>query len=555
MSERTDISGISIGAIPWLLPLSRLTGPLFDKELRVSSRQRRFYALRFAYVALLAIVVSFLWLSVVRSSKTTSAVVWISRMPEAGKQIVMTVLWFQFIAGQLLAAVLLSGAIGGEIRQRSLDVLLTTPLSRFQIVVGKLLSKLLQLVLLLAISLPLLAIVRVFGGVPWDFVISGLCITLTAAVFVGSLSLFFSITNRQTHQVIMGVLGWCLILWVGLACVLAALVYANHITAAQSKVFSELISPPVVMMQQTRAMLAGQAGSSWRWHCLIMLAMAVVMVTLSIWRLRRARLDAIGASDHQSPQDRRRWPWRGTIRRVKGAPIVWKELRRPYLPRNRRQFWSLIFSGIAIGVIVTSLIVLVVAGYMPLAPAAGGAAYLLWLLFVISATSASAAAITREKEARTWPILLTTPLDNGEIVRGKAIGALRWNLPLLAPLPILGLVILLYAFNELSGAGEAIFFLVGWVFRVLGGLVFLIGMALYMGTRVKTTTVAVVTTFGIYLVSRMVLSIAAMTAVGVSGAPMVMMLIAGLFQGFVYVLVGLGALSAAIGRVRRDVFA
>jgi len=553
-------------AIAWTFSLFekinplRLAGPLFDKELRVASRQRRFYALRFAYVALLAVVVTFLWLSIVRVNKTASAVAWISRMPEAGKHIVTTILWFQFITGQLLAAVLLSGAIGSEIRQRSLDVLLVTPIGSFQIVVGKLLSKLLQLVLLLAISLPLLAIVRVFGGVPWDYVISGLCITLTAAVFVGSLSLFLSITHRHTHQVVMTVLGWCLILWIGLACVLAALVYAGHISSAQSSAISELTSPPVAMIQQTRAMLTGQTVSSWRWHCLIMLGAAVVMVVLSVWRLRRAKLDSICTSaDRRADRSLQRlycyWPWRRAIRSVKGSPIVWKELRRSYLPRSRRGLWSLVLLTIAIGVVVASLIVLIVVGQAPLAAVAVGLAYLLWLLFVINTTSTAASAITREKEARTWPILLTTPLENGEIVRGKAIGALRRNLPLLAPVPILVLLPLLFASDNARGSWEVIVFIVGWVIRVVGGVVFLIGMALYMGTRVKTTTVAVVATFGIYLVSRMVLSIGAMMLVGIGGAPVAMLPIAGLFQAFVYVLAGIAAMRGAMGRVRRDVFA
>ncbi len=554
MSELTHNLGVSIRAIPRLLPLSRLTGPLFDKELRVSSRQRRFYLLRFAYIALLAIVVAQFWLSVVRGNRNVSAVVWVSRMPEAGKQIITTILWFQFIVGQLIAAVLLSGAIGGEIRQRSLDVLLTTPVSRFQIVLGKLLSKLLQLVLMLAISLPLLAIVRVFGGVPWNYVVSGLCITLTAAVFVASLSLFCSITQRQTHQVMATVLAWCLILWGGLLGVLSVLVFVKYLTPLQSESIARLISPPLVMIEQTQAMFMGKGASPWGWHCLFMLAAAGVLVLLSVWRLRRARLDAIGARLDSSGSNRR-WLWHRSIRRVKGAPIVWKELRRPYLPRNRRQLLGFITLLLAIAAITICLVVLVAYDMVPLVGLAAGVAYLLWLMFVVNATSTSASAITREKEARTWPILLTTPLDNGEIVRGKAVGALRWNLPLLAPLPFLGLLILIVAFDEISGAWEAVYYLAGWVFRVLGALVFLVGMALYMGTRVKTTSVAVVATWGIYLASRMVLTFAAMMMVMVSGAPGAMMPIAGLFQGFIYVLVGLAALAAAMRRVRRNVFA
>jgi len=154
-----------------LLSLSWLTGPIFDKELRVSSRRRRNYVLRCAYLALLTVFVVAVWLeqtSYVSASGLYSA----SRMAEAGKKIVMTIVWFQFCATQFLAIVMLSTSINDEVYNRTLGVLMTTPITSFQIVMGKLLSKLLQLILFLAISLPLLAIVRIFGGVPWDYVVS-----------------------------------------------------------------------------------------------------------------------------------------------------------------------------------------------------------------------------------------------------------------------------------------------------------------------------------------------------------------------------------------------
>jgi hypothetical protein len=42
-----------------------LTGPIFDKELRVSSRRRRNYGLRFVYLFLLTVFVAFVWLAAV----------------------------------------------------------------------------------------------------------------------------------------------------------------------------------------------------------------------------------------------------------------------------------------------------------------------------------------------------------------------------------------------------------------------------------------------------------------------------------------------------------
>jgi len=178
-----------------------LTGPIFDKELRVSSRRRRNYVLRFAYLAILTVFVVLIWNSMVRFQG--AAAYRISRMSEAGLAVITTIIMFQFIATQLIALVMLSTSISDEIYNRTLGVLMTTPINSFQIVMGKLFSKLLQIILLLAISLPLLAIVRIFGGVPWDYVLSSLCITLTAVIFAGSLSLYFSIKSRRAYAVIL----------------------------------------------------------------------------------------------------------------------------------------------------------------------------------------------------------------------------------------------------------------------------------------------------------------------------------------------------------------
>ena len=167
----------------------RLAGPLFDKELRVSSRRRRNYVLRFAFIMLLSVFVATVWLGVVESEY--SAVFQKSRMALAGKTIITTIVWFQFVTTQLIAIIMLSTSISDEIHHGTLGLLMTTPISSFHIVMGKLFSKLLQIILLLAISLPLLAVVRVFGGVPAHYLLSSLCITLAAVILAGSLSLLF----------------------------------------------------------------------------------------------------------------------------------------------------------------------------------------------------------------------------------------------------------------------------------------------------------------------------------------------------------------------------
>ena len=191
-----------IHSVLGFLSFSWIAGPIFGKELRVSSRRRRNYCLRSFYLLFLGVFIALIWVQEVRY-RGINASYSISQMARAGSNIIMFIVWFQFCAAQLVAGITLSTAISDEIYNRTLGVLMTTPVTSFQIVVGKLLSKLLQVIILLAIAFPLLAVIRVFGGVPWDYLLSSLCITLTTVIFVGSVSMFFSIFNRRAYLVII----------------------------------------------------------------------------------------------------------------------------------------------------------------------------------------------------------------------------------------------------------------------------------------------------------------------------------------------------------------
>ena len=69
-----------------LLSLSWLIGPIFDKELRVSSRRRRNYVLRFIYLVFLTSVLGMVWSQVM--GYRGSALFLMSRMSEAGMAVV-----------------------------------------------------------------------------------------------------------------------------------------------------------------------------------------------------------------------------------------------------------------------------------------------------------------------------------------------------------------------------------------------------------------------------------------------------------------------------------
>ena len=481
-----------------------ITGPIFDKELRVSSRRRRNYVLRFVYLALLTMFVALIWMDTVGSLGRWDSAHRVYRMAEAGEQIVGVIVWFQFCAAQLIAVIILSTAISDEIYNRTLGVLMTTPINSFQIVMGKLFSKLWQILILLAVSLPLLAIVRVFGGVPWQFVIAGLCVTFTAVVFAASVSMFFSIRHRQAYGVILRTLftGGVLYVFVPLLAILIhqKMPWSRSSTRALENIIAH-VNPFLFMIELTDDLFsparAGTRVFSFWLHCGVMLAASVVVLTLTIRMVRKVSLRQATGQAGIFPRAARKWKRKaaadsyaglpddaplGKIRPVYGDPIVWKELKTPLL-RGGGRLRSII--GISI-----TLLALFATYYYSSEFLDEGETHIIYttifmLMGMIGTAVLSATAITSEKESRSWPILLATTLTDWQIIRGKAYGTFRRYLPvwvfLIGHLTLFVFVGFIHWVVLLHAA-----ILVTWI------IVFFTGAGLYFSSRFKKTTTAVV---------------------------------------------------------------
>lgn len=446
-----------------------LAGPIFHKELRVSSRRRRNYVLRSVYLLLLLLFIAGTWSTATNFGQLVGASA-IQQMAGVGKAVTTTVVWFQFVALQLVALVLCSTSICDEVQRRTLGVLLTTPITSTQIVVGKMLSRMLQLFILLALSLPVLAVVRVFGGVPWDFVLSALAITTTSMLFTGSVSMFFSVYARHSFNVVVAVMLFALVFNV-----LMPIVVGLLLPTATTAFLLTLLNPAGVLMAESMVALNPSAGGlfaapTWPLHCLVMLGISVAVLAWCSARVRRvalrqmvgetlnprpislmaipaggspsgeavARLSALPGGAASASQPVQHFtpvaeiaPHRlgrddGICRPVTGSPIVWKELRAPLFRNVRKIVGLCIFAGMML------LFYSVVGcfGGLTFSYTHGALVCVLLAMGLLETAAGAGAAITSEKEANTWPILLTTPLTAWQIVGGKLVGAIRRAMPL-----------------------------------------------------------------------------------------------------------------------------
>jgi len=485
-----------VNSVLRFLSPGRLTGPIFDKELRVSSRRVRYYALRSSYLLLMTVFLVLVWLAEVRYRTYGPASFRASRMARAGQNITVFIIWFQFCATQLVAIIMLSTSISDEIYNRTLGLLMTTPINSFQVVMGKLFSRLLQLLLLMAVSLPILAIVRVFGGVPWDYVLSSMCITFTTLLFVSSLTLLCSVFSRRAYFVIILSIIILGIIF-GLFPFIGFMLFEDTTSENDLAAAISHLNPYVMLAFNTDAMLNPRGwlrttALRWPLHCANMLAGSGVLLLISVSVVRKV---ALGQATGQLGGSF--WPKRwlkpavrrvreAAPRRVTGPAIFWKELKTPIL-RRRKVTAFVIVSILTLLLLLTYLLCAeegilddqeIQAAYVAVL---GGLAMLFTI--ILPATT-----ITSEKESRSWPILMATPLGDWQILLAKFAGIVRRILPFW-----------LFMFGHL-----ALFALCGYIhpvalvqFPVLVAwmTIFFTGTGLYFSARFKRTTTAVIMNF------------------------------------------------------------
>ena len=187
------------GRVPSLGLASGVTA-IIVKELRGRMRGRRAFIVLTLYVLLLAV---FGWMlqqiteaeSGVRSSfglESTYA------SAEVGRGIFVGLLLAQTLMVAVLAPAATASAISGEREHQTLDLLAVTPISSLAIVMGKLLSALAWVFVLVVASIPVTALVFVFGGVAPDDVLRGYAVLFATVIGLGSVGLFFSALTRRT---------------------------------------------------------------------------------------------------------------------------------------------------------------------------------------------------------------------------------------------------------------------------------------------------------------------------------------------------------------------
>lgn len=163
--------------------------PMVVRIVQGGSRRPRHLVVRMGYLgALIGLVL----LGLITGGGLAQQVS-LTDLAKAGARIFAIVAYGQVIFVCLLAPMFMAGAIAQEQAGKTFDILLTTPLSNLQIVLGSLLGRLFFIVALLLSGLPLFAVLLIFGGVPTQSIFLSFAVAGLVALMVGAVAVMMSV--------------------------------------------------------------------------------------------------------------------------------------------------------------------------------------------------------------------------------------------------------------------------------------------------------------------------------------------------------------------------
>jgi len=409
-----------------------LFGPVLFYDLVRLARQGRTFVLRGAYVLALLIV-----LFVVYSRRPVE--VGIQELADFGSGFFVTFLGVQFGTVFLLTPAFTATAIAEEKERRTLDYLLASDLRNHEIVLGKLTSRLLTLFVLLLGGLPVLSFVQFLGGVDPNLVLAGFAAVAVSMLSLGSLGILNSVYVRRPRGAVLStyVQAAAYLLFSG-CCGAAAVGSSGAIPIgwpAAGNIF-------VAYAQVTKSAAAaggttGTAVLSVLLQYVVFHGLATVICAgLAIWRLRAWNREPPPKVEREAVLTRHRPPGIGSyapprLPRVGADPILWKELYAEvgfHLQPLARGVLTFLGGALLASAGITYLVGVAASlafekppkfatNWVPIVGTSVSC------LMIVAVAMRASTGLSSERERRTLDSLLTTPLSNRDILRGKWLGS------------------------------------------------------------------------------------------------------------------------------------
>jgi ABC-type transport system involved in multi-copper enzyme maturation permease subunit len=429
----------------WLLNLAPLN-PIAVRLVQNGSRRPRHLYIRSIYLGVLILVLLWLLITSAPGSKSFAA------LAKSGAASFTLVAYLQIGLICVLAPVFMAGAIAQEASPRTWEVLLTTPLTAVQIVLGNLLGRLFFILALLFATLPLFALTQYFGGVPGSAIFASYLVSGSAAVLVGAIAIALAVSRmagrRSVFAFYVAVVSY-LAITIGVDSYLrsAGLGAAGGKGVTVMTALNPFLALQALLNPSTypRAEVGTGGGGVRGWlletpvtaWCVGSLVLSLVLMVASTFTVRTGGLGAL-TSEAGIPWYRRMLGLGGAgadhrpPRPVSANPIAWREAtaRNATLGRIFAR-WAFIAAGLGFGAV---LVYLLHAGTFTPVNFREALQATLWgeiAVIALVAINMSSTAVSREREDGTLDLLLTTTITPSSYLYGKLRGLVAYLLPMM----------------------------------------------------------------------------------------------------------------------------
>lgn len=169
-----------------------MLNPVLRKEIKTSTRTWKTPLLVTLYVGLLLAIMSFaFWTQTVDSYNPTVE-------PSFVRDLFIGLAYFQLFLVLFLSPSMTTASISGERQRSTFDVLLATRLSTRSIILGKLCAGLFKILMLIVASIPVFAIIYMFGGIGFIDLLLFIGVCMVAALMMGSIGILMSTVFKKT---------------------------------------------------------------------------------------------------------------------------------------------------------------------------------------------------------------------------------------------------------------------------------------------------------------------------------------------------------------------
>ncbi|HWP40163.1 MAG TPA: ABC transporter permease, partial [Tepidisphaeraceae bacterium] len=185
---------LGVGNYFWrLLP----GNPILLRVVQTAGKRKRDLLIRCAYLGLLV----FFSVASLFTTQGITASQSLTDLSNASRTIFRQMSYLQLGLVALLAPIFTAGAITQEKDSQTYDILLSTPLSNAQIVLGSLMSRLFFVIALLVSGIPIFSVTQIFGGVAIHSIVMSFAIAAATACVTGALAMAiatFKVGTRRT---------------------------------------------------------------------------------------------------------------------------------------------------------------------------------------------------------------------------------------------------------------------------------------------------------------------------------------------------------------------